>query len=262
MPLKRSKNITYSPPNSAENRAEQKLDVAAPRLRNGKKLPVLIFIYGGNWTSGRRGLYSFFGNRMARKHVVTVIPDYPKSPEAQYDEMTMDVAKAVQWVKQNIDKYGGDTGRIFISGHSAGGGLAPLAVLDEHYFDDLKMHDPIKGLILIDPAGIDMYRYMKEVDYGPDSSYLDVFTKDPKNWRDASAMYHLNGRLQPMLIYTGEKTYKSIAVGTQRFVDSVRLNGGTVTYKILKGKHHIPMITQFFKTWNPRFDEITTFMKK
>ena len=32
-------------------------------------------------------------------------------------------------------------------------------------------------------------------------------------------------------------------------------------YQIIKGKKHVAMITQFFETWNPRYQEIFKFME-
>lgn len=253
VPIKRTKDISYTP--------GQTLNVFAPRHKKLKR-PVLIHFYGGNWTSGRKGLYNFFGSRWARKGVVTVIPDYPKSPEAGYEEMTMDAAKAIKWVYENIAFYGGDSMRIFVSGHSAGGQLAALSVIDTSYFTQLNMENPVKGMILIDPAGLDMYRYMKEVDSGPSGSYLQIFGEDSISWKKASAIFHIHNHMPPILIYTGERTHYTISIGAQRFVAKVRSYDTDIEYKIVKRRKHIPMITQFFNTANPLYKQIKDFMKK
>ncbi len=259
--IKRTKDIVFTAPNPANGTAVQKLNVYAPRSKKELK-PVMVFFYGGNWTSGRKGLYSFFGSRWARKGVVTVIPDYPKSPEAENGEMTMTAATAIKWVKENIEQYGGNPDQIFVSGHSAGGQLAALSVIDNSYFQKLQTVNPVKGIILLDPAGLDMYRYMREVDYGPDSSYLQIFGKDTTSWKKVSAIFQLHNNMPPMLIYTGERTYYTISIGAQRFVNKTKNYGTDVTYKIVKRKKHIPMITQFFNTANPRYKEIKAFMTK
>jgi len=253
VPIKRSKDISYT--------SGQTLNVFAPRNSKNKK-PVLVHFYGGNWTSGKKELYNFFGSRWARKGVVTVIPDYPKSPEADYRKMTMDAATAIKWVKEHIHLYGGDSNRIFVSGHSAGGQLAALSVIDTFYFQQLNFPNPVKGLILIDPAGLDMYRYMNEVDHGPDGSYLHIFTEDSSSWKKASAIFQLHRRMPPMLIYTGERTHYTISIGAQRFVQKARNYDTSIQYKIIKRRKHIPMITQFFNTANPLYKQIKDFMKK
>ena len=57
--------------------------------------------------------------------VIVVAPDYRNFPQARVGEMLEDVDAAVQWVFRNIKSYGGDTGRIFLSGQSAGAHLHP-----------------------------------------------------------------------------------------------------------------------------------------
>lgn len=259
--VSRSKNITCLPEDSTNNIAAQKLNVFAPHSHHSLQ-EVLIFIYGGNWNSGKRSLYSFLGNRMARKDVVTVIIDYPKSPKANYDEMATDAALAVKWVKENIGRYGGDPDKIFIAGHSAGGHLASLITVRNKYFDKIGMVNPVKGAILIDAAGLDMYGYLKEENFAEDNTYIQTFTNNPANWKEASPLYHLHKGMPPMLIYLGEKTYPSIKSGNKKFTDSLKSLGYHPLYHILKGKKHIPMITQFLNSCNPRYKEIIEFMRK
>lgn len=255
--VQRTKNITYQPA-TAQGGGKQ-LNIFTPR-RQRAPMPVLVYFYGGNWARGRKELYSYLGNRMARKDVVTVIIDYPLNPPAQYDEMALACATAVDWVRKNIQAYGGDTSRIFVAGHSAGGHLAALITLDDSYFNKLQTSNPIKGAIIIDAAGLDMYKYMTEVDYGPDSAYLSIFTSDPETWKNASPYYHMDTKMPPMLIYRGGKTFPSIYTGTERFVNKFVSNGGRVSYYTLKGKKHVGMITQFFNPYNDRYSEIISFM--
>lgn len=258
--IERSKNMVYQQADSAAHRQEMRLNIFAPKKR-AKKEDVLIFVHGGNWTSGNKGLYSWLGSRLARKHIVAVIINYPLSPGADYDDMAMATARSVKWVKEHIAGYGGDPGRIFISGHSAGGHLAALITLDNTYFRRLKMENPIKGLVLIDAAGLDMYGYMKNVNYGPENSYLDIFTKDQEKWKKASPLYRLHKGLPPMLIYNGERTYPALLAGNKKFISALDTLHESYTYKLLKRKKHVPMITQFFNVYNPRYREIISFMK-
>ena len=81
--ITRSKNIIYLPADSSINKSQEKLNVFAPHKKDTLK-NVLVFVYGGGWNSGKRSLYNFFGSRWARKNIVTVIIDYPKSPGANY----------------------------------------------------------------------------------------------------------------------------------------------------------------------------------
>ena len=255
----RNKHIVYN--STAGNRTAQELNVFAPSKKNKLK-PVFIFLYGGSWNSGNKKLYSYFGSRMARKGIVTVIPDYPKSPKAGYNEMAEDIAAAVKWVRNNISAYGGDSNRIFISGHSAGGHLAALVSIKEDYFKQEKIQNPIKGIILIDAAGLDMYNYLKEENFPAGNTYLTTFSNDPATWKAASPIYFLHNSMPPMLIYQGAKTYPSISSSNERFTDSLKKFDVQFNYHILPGKKHVPMITQFFNPYNKRYTEMISFMKE
>ena len=257
--IKRSKEIVYTPGVSGTNIPEQKLNVFAPRNKKILK-PVFIFIHGGNWNSGNKSLYNFFGNRLARKNIVAVNIGYPLSPLAKYDQMAMSCAKSVKWVKENIKQYGGDPERIYISGHSAGGHLATLISLDNKYFDSLKIQNPIKGIVMIDAAGLDMYGYLEEEKYGAGHTYLETFTQDPAKWKDATPLYHLHKNMPPMLIFRGGKTYPSIIKSNEKFIAALPQYTDKFTYILQKGKHHVPMIAQFFNPYNPRFRDIKRFM--
>lgn len=256
--MNRSKNIAYNTTDTSTT--IQKLNIFAPAY-NKKLKPVFIFVHGGNWNSGNKNLYSYFGNRMARKGIVTVIPDYPKSPAAGYQQMAEDIAAAVKWTKEHIAAYGGDSNRIFISGHSAGGHLAALISIKQDYFKNLHMPNPIKGLILIDAAGLDMYGYLKEENLPEGDTYLNTFTNDPAIWKQASPIYFLRNNMPPMLIYRGGKTYPSISNSNEKFTDSLKKYNVKFTYQIQPSKKHVPMITQFFNPYNKRYAEMVSFMK-
>lgn len=259
----RSKNIVYLEADVASKNssqiAEQQLNVFALRKSKEPK-EVLVFMHGGNWNAGKKSIYSYLGNRMARKGVVTVIIDYPLSPQANYNDMAAASAKAVQWVYKNIAAYGGNPDRIFVAGHSAGGHLATLIALQNSYFDSLNMANPIKGAILIDAAGLDMYGYLKEERVGADHTYMKTFTRDPAIWKAATPLYHLHQKMPPLLIYRGEKTYPSIIKSNEKFVKALKTYVPQPAYRVLKGKRHVPMITQFFWSWNPLYHEIIAFM--
>lgn len=258
--IHRSKNIAYLPANAATGKPAQKLNVFYPKKKEPKE--VLIFIYGGNWNSGRKGIYSFFGNRLARKGVVAVIPDYPKSPKANYNEMANDMALAVKWVKENIASFGGDPNKIFLSGHSAGGHLAALIGIKDTYFDSIGIANPVKGLVLIDAAGLDMYGYLQEEGFEEGHTYLNTFTNDPKIWKQASPMYFLHNSMPPMLIYQGGRTYPSISESTERFLTALKPFVPNPNFHLLPKKKHVPMILQFFNSSNKRYGEILAFMKQ
>ena len=175
--------------------------------------------------------------------------------------MAVAAASSVRWVKENITAYGGDPEKIFISGHSAGGHLAALVSLDNEYFDSLGLIDPVKGVILIDAAGLDMYSYLKQESFDENDTYLKTFTSDPVIWKKASPVYYLKKQMPPFLVYQGGRTYPSVKQSNEIFMNKLLPLAPSTKYEIIKGRKHVAMITQFFKTWDPRYKEIIKFMK-
>jgi acetyl esterase/lipase len=76
----------------------QMLDIYAPRAA-GNGRPVIIFFYGGAWSSGNRQGYGFVGRALAAKGFVVAVPDYRLVPEVEYPGFLEDAAAAVRWVR-------------------------------------------------------------------------------------------------------------------------------------------------------------------
>ena len=112
--------------------ARFKLDIYRPANVNSAA-PVVVFFYGGNWTTGERADYAFVGRALASRGIVVVIPDYRLYPEVRYPDFLDDSAQAVAWAAKNIARYGGDPNNLFLMGHSAGAYNAAMLALDERW---------------------------------------------------------------------------------------------------------------------------------
>lgn len=257
--VNRYQNITYTEDQSLGRLPEKQLNVFSPKKADGAQ-SVLIFIHGGSWNSGKKEMYSFLGNRFAKKGVVTVIIDYPLSPDYQVHDMGLASAQAVKWTHQNISKYGGDPEKIFVSGHSAGGHLASLITVREEYFDSLQYNNPIKGAVLIDAAGLDMKWFLEQMKYEPGTEYLIPFTDSPEVWEDTSPIYFLDEKDPPLMILMGENTLPGIKLTTERFMEEYGKIVPEPVYYLQKRKKHKPMIVQFINTTNKAYDWIMDFM--
>ncbi len=107
-----------------------KLDVYAPRAAARRPRPVIVFLYGGSWNSGRRQGYGFAGRALAAQGFVVLVPDHRLVPEVRYPDFLRDCAEAVRWARREAGRYGGDGGRIVLVGHSAGAYNAAMLALD------------------------------------------------------------------------------------------------------------------------------------
>ncbi|MDQ7918166.1 alpha/beta hydrolase [Mesonia sp. MT50] len=200
-----------------------------------KLQPVLLFVHGGNWDSGKKETYGFLGRNFAKKGVVTVISEYTLSPQADYKQMTQEVAKSILWIKNNIEDYGGDPQQIYVTGHSAGGHLVALATMDSSYSYGIDKKD-IAGIILNDAAGLDMYSYLQKNPPTSENHYLSTWTKNPETWKKASPITYMDATTPRVLMYWGSKSYASIIEANQDFYTKLKAFQPQLKSIVLKKK--------------------------
>lgn len=238
-----------------------KLDIYYPNIKGAAK-DVIIFIHGGSWRSGSKKEYWWLGRNFAKKNTVSVLINYPLSPKSQYQEMAYDCAEAVKWVQNNVLKYGGNANRIFLMGHSAGAHLATLINQDQRFFDKVGIKNPIKGVILNDAFGLDMYQYFITDPNGEHvPGFLQTFGKDTIEWKQASPLNYIKIVPNPYLIFIGEKTFPSIRLQSAYFYDKIKHLQKNSHIKEIKGKKHVGMIAQMVFGCNKLYDYILDFMK-
>lgn len=109
-----------------------RLDVYVPDAGAGRA-PVMVFFYGGGWSSGERADYAFVGRAFAAQGFVTVIPDYRLVPQVRFPGFVEDGALALRWVRDNIRSHGGDPSGVALAGHSAGAYNAMMLALDRRF---------------------------------------------------------------------------------------------------------------------------------
>jgi len=249
-PSRRAKDVAYVPAAAPDfDRERHILDVYSPKKAapGAGGYPVVLFIHGGSWTSGNKNIYTFIGRRLAKQGVVAVVINYRLAPPVHVPEQAADCARALAWTVQHIKSYGGDPARVFVMGHSAGGGLAALLATDDAL---LAAHglpqNPVRGAIMDDPAGLDMYSYLKEMKYAGDQQYLVPFSPDPAVWKAQSPIYKIRPGIPPFLFYIGGETYPSISGSSGRFRDRLAAIGQPAPYTVIPGRHHIPMVLQLY----------------
>ncbi|ADU39970.1 alpha/beta hydrolase [Variovorax paradoxus] len=118
----------------------QQLDVyqplpATPPARGAR--PLVVFFFGGTWTSGDRASYKFVGEALAARGAVVVIPDYGLSPAYTYPVFVRDSALAVKWALDNAAQLGADPKQVYVMGHSSGGYNAAMVALDDRWLGEL-----------------------------------------------------------------------------------------------------------------------------
>lgn len=188
--------------------ARNMLDIYRPAT-DAKNAPVIVFFFGGNWVSGKRGDYAFVGRALAARGFVVVVPDYRLYPQVRYPEFLVDAAGAVAWAEREIAGYGGDPRKVFVMGHSAGAYNAAMLALDARWLGAQGMKpESLRGWIGL--AGPYDFLPVQNLTTRP------VFHA-PDTPRDSQPVNHVSSRAPPALL---------IAANKDSLVDPARNTGG------------------------------------
>lgn len=149
-------NITYKKIDSLE----VQLDVYYPAIKLGKepwdklteqKKTTLIYFHGGGWISGDRTSRFLYLLPYLQKGWCVVNVDYRMLQKTNLIGSLNDCIDAINWVYDHASTYKMDTGKIYLSGESAGGHLALLAgLVDETKLGNVSVHKrkcEVKGII-------------------------------------------------------------------------------------------------------------------
>ena len=127
-----TEDVAYGPDPREKLDVYQPLATAdTPAPRGG--YPVVVFFYGGTWTGGERKDYRFVGEALASRGIVAVIADYRLYPQVRYPDFLTDCARALAWARREAPRFGGDRGRVYVMGHSAGAYNAAMLALDPRW---------------------------------------------------------------------------------------------------------------------------------
>lgn len=221
------KGIYYGPEEATEYQKEKcQLDIYLPSDES-ENFPVLIFFHGGGITAGSRG-----GPNLTSDGVCLVAPSYRLSPKAQCPDYINDAADAVAWTFKNIEKYGGDPNRIFVSGGSAGSYLASIITMDKSWLETRGVDiDQIAGLIPVSGHMITHFTVRKEKGISASCGLSDKY----------APLFHVRKTPFPIFIQCGDNDYPSRQEENKLFVSMMikyaKQPENDIIYKEYPGTH-------------------------
>jgi arylformamidase len=111
--------------------------------------PVMVFVHGGAWRVGLAKEHSYAAELYVNAGAHYVVLDFINVDQAGGDLMPMaeQVRRGIAWVHNNARSFGGDPGRIHVSGHSSGAHLGGVALVTD-WAQFGAPADVIKGAVL------------------------------------------------------------------------------------------------------------------
>jgi arylformamidase len=112
--------------------------------------PIMVFVHGGAWRAGRARDSSYGAEPFVRAGAHFVVPDFINAIESGGDLMAMieQVRRGVAWTARNAASFGGDPGRLYITGHSSGAHLGGCVLITDWEKDFGLPPDTVKGATL------------------------------------------------------------------------------------------------------------------
>ena len=166
------------------------LDVYYPK--DSKGFATVVWFHGGGLTSGNKEIPEALKN----KGIGVVGVNYRLYPKVSSPYFISDAAAAVAWVFENIDRYGGDSSLIFVSGHSAGGYLASMVGMDKSWlgYHNIDAND-LAGIIPFSGHTITHFTIREERGIDGIQPIIDSL----------APLYHVRSDAPPLLLITGDR---------------------------------------------------------
>lgn len=235
--------------------SRQRLDVYAPASSAGPA-DVIVFVYGGSWSSGRKQDYAFVAKAFAAQGFVTVLFDYRLVPDIRYPVFVEDAAKAVAWTSRNIESHGGNPQRLFLAGHSAGAYSAAMVALASEFLEAEGIPaSTIKGF-----AGLS-----GPYDFLPlDTGSTRAAFAGAENLEDTQPVNRVTATAPPVFLATGDADALVRARNTRALADAVHRAGGRVETRFYPGVDHagtLLAISRPLRNRAPVIDDVTGFFR-
>ncbi|MBQ6166678.1 MAG: alpha/beta hydrolase [Muribaculaceae bacterium] len=223
-------DISYTQKTDSYSLQRLKLDVYHPA--DGTGHPVVVWFHGGGLEGGNKEI----PQSLKEKSIVVVGVNYRLLPQVTVKEILDDAAEAVAWVFGHIANYGGDTRKIVVTGHSAGGYISMMLCLDKSWLgnygidaDSVMMYVPFSG------QAITHYNVRKMQGIPPLQATIDEY----------APLYWVRGDCPPLVLICGDRELELFGRydENQYLARMMKLAGHQYTYLYeLDGHGHVGMV--------------------
>jgi arylformamidase len=215
------------------------LDIYAADKPGG---PVLIYIHGGYWRSGSKEDNCNFVPTFTQRGATVVLVEYDLCPQVTVSDIVRQTRASIAWVYRNIMRYSGDPGRIFISGHSAGGHLTAMALANDWTKEGLP-RDMIKGAV----ATSGVY----DLDVVMKISVQEQAQLTPELAKANSPFLHPPLVRCPLVVAVGGAEPQGWQQMSEDYFQFCKQSGMNAEYLVVPGANHYTMTEKLLDETNP-----------
>lgn len=230
----RAKNVSFG------EGERDKLDIYRAETPK-ENAPVLMFVHGGSWDSGSKGIYKFLAEGFTQSGYDMVVPNYRIYPDAKFPNFLEDNAKAVAFTAETFPGR-----KIVLIGHSAGAYNVLMLGLRDEYLSGAGVNrcETVAGVVgLAAPTGIVPLESARLIEIFPDR-----FTA-----ADA-VLNNVNAPAPAIFLGHGESDTTVYPKNSTALAEKVTARGGSAQVEIYPGQSH----TDVVKVLSRHFDNDTT----
>jgi acetyl esterase len=224
--------------------ARHRLDVYQPGNSSTSSAPIVIVFHGGGFIRGDKSERDNAGLLFARSGLVAIVPNYRLGPAHRWPAGAEDVVQAVNWARWHAAEHGGDIGRIWLLGESAGATHVASVTLLRRFEPPGGL--PIAGAVLISGVyNLELERKARR-QFGiatPDPRNESYFGSDFERYPDMSIVDQIDAKPIPLLITYAELDLVQMQVQAgELFARLVTRHGFSPELRVIRGHNHLTQV--------------------
>lgn len=209
-------------------------------LKSAEKGPTLVFIHGGYWQHRAKEVFTLFAAGPMAHGINVALFGYTLAPDATLDEIVAEIHQGIDFLVEQLPALGGSASRIVVSGWSAGGHLASVALSHPQ----VKAGMGISGIYDLEPIR---------------HSYLNVkLGLDEVMSRRNSPAMQAGGAMKPLSLVVGSAELPLLRKQTADFACHRAKYGLPVTYEEIPGADHFTVMNEMVSPTG----QITTLIRQ
>lgn len=195
-------------------------------LKAAENAPTLLFVHGGYWQHRAKEVFTLFAEGPMAHGINVALIGYTLAPDATLDQIVAEIHAGIDYLAGQLPSLGADDHGIVVSGWSAGGHLASMALSHPKVRAGLG----ISGIYDLEPIR---------------HSYLNVkLTLDEPMSQRNSPMAQAGGAMKPLSLVVGHAELLQLRKQTADFAAHRARYGLPVTYEEIPGANHFTIMNE------------------